>query len=76
MSLTVDEIMTEALGLPSHSRAFVAEKLIESLDSESGPELSEAWRAEIRKRCKEVDEGLFELKDAEEAFAKAYARLG
>lgn len=76
MSLTVDEIMTEALGLPSHSRAFVAEKLIESLDSESGPELSEAWRTEIRKRCKEVDEGLVELKDAEEVFAKAYARLG
>ena len=76
MSLTVDEIMTEALELPSHTRAFVAEKLIESLDADSGPELSEAWREEIQKRCKEVDEGLVELKDAEEVFAKVYAKLG
>ena len=76
MSLTVDEIMTEALGLPSHTRAFVAEKLIESLDADSDPALSEAWRVEVQKRCKEVDEGLVELKEAEEVFAKAYAKLG
>ena len=76
MSLTVDEIMTEALGLPSHTRAFVAEKLIESLDADSGPDLSDAWQEEIKKRCQELDKGMVELKDEEEVFAKAYAQLG
>ncbi len=33
------------------------------------------WKAEIQKRCREIDEGAIRLVDAEEAFAKAYARV-
>ena len=68
--------MTEALGLPPQVRAFVAEKLIESLDAAPGEEISPAWREEIRKRCREVDQGLVELRDAADVFAKAYGALG
>ena len=75
MSTTVDKIVSEALGLPAQARAFVAEKLIESLDTEAGGELSAAWKEEVRKRCREVDEGLVELRNAEEVFAKAYSAL-
>jgi hypothetical protein len=76
VSTTVDKIVSEALGLPPQARAFVAEKLIESLDAEPDAEVSPAWREEVRKRCREVDEGLVELRDAEHAFAKAYSALG
>ena len=75
MSTTVEEIVTEALRLPPPARAFVAEKLIESLDAEPDGELSPAWREEVRKRCREVDEGSVELRDAREVFAKAHSAL-
>jgi putative addiction module component (TIGR02574 family) len=75
MSRTTDQILTDALTLSPQARAFVAEKLIESLDAAPGSEISEAWRAEIRRRCREVDEGLVELRDAAVVFAKAYEAL-
>ena len=58
-------------------RAFLASKLIESLDAngEGQAELSDEWKEEIHQRCREIDEGTARLVDAEEAFAKAYARL-
>jgi len=76
MSTTAEQIVTEALRLSPEARAFVAERLIESLDAAPGAELSPAWRAEIQKRCREVDEGTVELRSAAEVFAKAYAALG
>jgi hypothetical protein len=75
MSTTPDKILSEALGLPPQTRAFVAERLIESLDAAPGAEISPAWREEIRKRCREVDEGLVGLRDAAEVFARAYRSL-
>lgn len=75
MSMTADKIVSEALGLAPQARAFVAERLIESLDVIPGTEISPVWREEIRKRCREVDEGAVELRDAADVFAKAYAKL-
>lgn len=63
------------MALPAQARAFVAEKLIESLDAEKDAELSPAWREEVLRRCREMDEGSVELRDAEDVFAKAYAAL-
>ena len=76
MSKTADKIVAEALGLSRQARAFVAERLIESLDADPGTEISAAWRDEIKKRCREVDEGLVELRDAADVFAKAYGSTG
>ena len=76
MSTSVDKIISEALALPAQARAFVAEKLIESLDAEADGEISPAWREEIRKRCREVDEGLVVLRDAQDVLAKAQSALG
>ena len=76
MSMTADKLVEEAMGLPPQVRAFVAEKLIESLDATPEFDLSPAWREEIRKRCREVDEGIVQLRNAEDVFANAYAKLG
>ena len=65
----------DALGLPPQLRAFVAERLIESLDIPGAAPLSARWREEIRRRCTELDRGAVELRDADQVFAKAYAAL-
>ena len=75
MSITAEKIVTEALSLSPHARAFVAERLIESLDASPGEALSPAWRNEVQKRCREMDEGAVELREATDVFAKAYAAL-
>jgi hypothetical protein len=74
--MTAEKLVAEALRLPLRVRAFVAEKLIESLDARSEAELSPAWREEVRKRCREMDEGVVELREAEAVFEKAHAALG
>ncbi len=50
------EIITEqALKLAPASRAYIAEILLESLDYEEDFIVSEQWRQDIQKRCKETD---------------------
>ena len=75
MTVAVEKIVSEVLGLPPALRAFVAETLIESLDAGSGGELSPEWQKEIHRRCKEIDQGMVELRDAESVFARAFAAL-
>lgn len=75
MNITAEKVVSEALELPPPARAFVAEKLIESLDVPEIPRLSAKWKAELRRRCAEVDRGTVHLHAAEAAFKKAYAAL-
>ena len=67
--------MTDAMGLPPALRAFVAEKLIESLDAPDASPLSAKWKKEVRRRCAELDRGAATLRDADAVFAKARASL-
>lgn len=71
-----EQIVMEALELPSTVRAFVAEKLIESLDTAPADSLSLEWKEEVQKRCREVDNNLVALRDAESVFKTAFASLG
>lgn len=53
----------------------LAEKLIESIDAAPSGKLSVAWRKEIRRRRREMDEGAVQLRDAKAVFANAYTAL-
>lgn len=75
MSPKVEKIVEDALTLSAHARAYIAEQLIESLDLISETELSEAWRTEIQKRCREIDEREVKLRNADEVFARAFAAI-
>ena len=75
MNATVDQVVADALGFPPAIRAFVAEKLIESLDVPESPPLSAKWRKEVRRRCVQVDNGTVALRDADAVFSMAYASL-
>jgi len=72
---TVEKIVSEALELPPVARAFVAEKLIESLDVAGAGELSPKWKDEVRRRCNELDQATVELRDVEAVFARAFSTL-
>lgn len=65
---TIETIVEQALRLPRESRAFLAEKLLESLDSDEGFDVSSEWMREIRRRCKDLDQGGVDLVPADRVF--------
>lgn len=75
MSSTAEKILFDAMWLSTELRAFIAEKLIESLDAPDALPLSEQWRQELRRRCAEIDQGAAEIREASEVFARAYKSL-
>ncbi|MGZ8876374.1 MAG: addiction module protein [Halobacteriota archaeon] len=53
--MNIETITDQALKLAPALRAYIAEILLESLDYEEDFVVSEQWRLEIQKRCKEID---------------------
>ena len=75
MNADVEKIVSDVLELPPAIRAFIAEKLIESLDTDSDEPLSSEWKAEVSRRGEEIDSGAAQLRDAESVFEKAAKAL-
>jgi putative addiction module component (TIGR02574 family) len=75
MHITAEKIVTDAMELPPTLRAFIAEKLIESLDEPDSLPLSAQWKEEIQRRCAEIDQDAGQLRNADAVFNKAYASL-
>lgn len=61
------KLLEEALTLPPSERAKLAASLIESLDPECEDDVEEAWRAEVTRRVRELDDGTVESIDWAEA---------
>ncbi|MEK6279137.1 MAG: addiction module protein [Acidobacteriota bacterium] len=57
MSRTFEELTKEAMELPPSSRILLAERLVESLDSEEFDEIQRLWSAEAIRRRDEVRSG-------------------
>ena len=64
-----NKVLEDALALPADQRARVAARLIESLDPEAEAEgdVDVAWRAEVARRVRELDDGTVESVDWLEA---------
>ncbi|MEN6336071.1 MAG: addiction module protein [Phycisphaerales bacterium] len=75
MSPKTESILKEAMELPREARALLAERLLESLDFEEPFEISEEWKQEIVRRCREIEEGTVELIPAEAVLKEAAKRL-
>jgi hypothetical protein len=73
--MTVDEVMREALRLEATERAAVAHELLNSLETLSEAEIEQLWIEEALRRSAEIDEGTVETIPADEAIARARARL-
>jgi putative addiction module component (TIGR02574 family) len=67
---SIEQLTEELLALPSVSRAFLAEKLVESLEFDTDPTIQAAWTAETKKRRDEVKTGSVEPIPGEEAIAQ------
>ncbi len=67
---SVEQIMKEALTLPSAARALLAEKLVESLEFDVDETLQTLWTDEAKKRRDEVRSGAVSPIPGEEALAR------
>ena len=66
-----EHVIKQALELPSRVRAFLAEKLLESLDFGEPFEVSSEWRDEIERRCRQIDEDQAQLIVGDKVFKEA-----
>jgi hypothetical protein len=57
MKRDAEEILKDALALPSDARAALAAALIQSLDGEIDDDARTAWATEVQRRVAEVDAG-------------------
>lgn len=76
MPSTVDQVASDALGLPTHSRALLVEKLLASLSGETNPTVERAHLDAVRRRRDAVGSGQSALIDGDEALRRARAALG
>lgn len=76
MALTVDQVASNALGLPSAGRAELVEKLLASLAGETNPAVERLHLAEVRRRREAVRSGKSALVEGDEALRLARAALG
>ena len=74
MSMPIEVLQAEVLGLPTAERSLLLERLIASLDTD--PEIQEAWLREAKRRDTEVESGTAVLVPGEEAIARVRASLG
>lgn len=57
MSTAIEDILAQALQMPSKDRALIAERLITSLDPETDWEVEIAWQQEVQRRIEQIDKG-------------------
>ncbi|MFM5983329.1 MAG: addiction module protein [Sphaerospermopsis kisseleviana] len=68
--LSVEELIQEALSLPSATRVFLVEKLIESLESDIDGNIQKIWNTEAKKRRDEIRNHTIEPISGEVALAQ------
>lgn len=72
--MSIEQLERELMKLSAEERARVAARLIASLDDEA--EVEEAWKAEVRRRDRELDSGEVEGVSWEETLSSIRNRYG
>lgn len=76
MSVIIDKVEQEVLSLPREERAFLADRLLSSLDGEVLTDVDVEWVAEAERRYTEYQEGKRKPVSAKDVFAEADRMLG
>lgn len=71
---TYEEIISAALSLPPGARAMLADRLLESLDSEDQKRIDSLWAEEAERRVKEIEDGVVTPIPGEEVINRLRAR--
>ena len=70
MSLSVEQLTSEALALPGNARALLADRLVESLDPIEDKKIRKLWATEALRRRDEVRSGRVKTIPASKALAQ------
>ncbi len=78
-----DDLLAKVLALPAADREFIAERIDETLEQETGfshspfatPELAQAWADEVERRIDMIDKGLVKPPPADVALREAREHL-
>ena len=73
--MSTDKLLAEAMRLPRHERARIAEELLSSLE-EPDEEVAAAWARELERRSGEIAEGRVQMVDWETARGQILKELG
>ena len=73
--MTSKQVENEALKLKPEARAELAEKLLASLEDLSDEDIEQLWAEEAVRRDAELDSGTASMRDAEDVFKDARARI-
>lgn len=74
MSLSVEELLNDAMKLPESERRVLALRLLESVGNESPEEVERAWVEEARGRLDDIRAGRAQPVSWEEARGRIFAR--
>ncbi|MDA3924223.1 MAG: addiction module protein [Kiritimatiellae bacterium] len=74
MVTIADRVMDEVLSLPADQRMNLADRILESLNSPTDPEIDAQWAVEVERRVQEISNGEVELIPGEEVFAKIHLK--
>jgi len=74
--MSADELLSQAMALPTEQRIKLVQSLLRSLDDYTGDpdEMAAAWVPELVRRSREVADGSVNLVDWEEMRSNAIAR--
>ncbi|MGO9121321.1 MAG: addiction module protein [Desulfomonilaceae bacterium] len=72
MSTNLDQLYEEALKLPDESKAVLAERIVEYLETSVPPDLERVHLDTIRRRRDEMKKGMVEPIDGREASLSAH----
>lgn len=75
MPSSVEQVASDALGLPASSRALLVEKLLASLAGETDPAVERAHLDEVGRRRADASSGKARLVEGEEALRRARTAL-
>lgn len=67
---SIEQLTEEILSLPSESRAFLADKLVESLEFDTDSAIQAVWVTEAKRRRDEVRDGSVQPIPGEDALAQ------
>jgi putative addiction module component (TIGR02574 family) len=76
MSRSLRELTEEAMKLPLSSRILLAERLVQSVESEEPDEIQELWSAEAIRRRDEVRSGKVQAISGEEVVNEVRRLVG
>jgi putative addiction module component (TIGR02574 family) len=76
MTQNAEQLLVDALRLDANARASIAETLLESLDGVDEAEVSDAWRAEIPGRAREMGNDTGAAVPGDEVMRELRAKYG